>query len=137
MNDRVLIDTSALLALAHPRDQFHSRAVTTARRFLSKSGRWVGTMLVLGELHGHLLHRRGPAQAHDLTDALLDDSAYEWVDTTVDLVRTAVASWIERFRDQAFSLTDAVSFEVMRREGLRAAFAYDDHFRTAGFELLR
>ena len=94
-------------------------------------------MLVLGELHGHLLHRRGPAQAHDLTDALLDDSAYEWVDTTVDLVRTAVASWIERFRDQAFSLTDAVSFEVMRREGLRAAFAYDDHFRTAGFELLR
>lgn len=136
MNDRVLIDTSALLALAHPRDQYHARAVATARRFLSRHGRWVGTTLVLGELHGHLLHRRGPADARDLTMALLDDSAYEWMDTTVDLVRTAVGSWIERYRDQAFSLTDAVSFEIMRRERLQTAFAYDDHFRAAGFDLL-
>jgi predicted nucleic acid-binding protein len=59
------------------------------------------------------------------------------VDATVDLVRDAVGSWIERFRDQAFSLTDAASFELMRREGLRTAFAFDDDFRTAGFELLR
>lgn len=137
MTERVLIDTSALLALAHRRDRYHARAVATARRFLSRNGRWVGTVLVLGELHGHLLHRRGPTQACELTTALLDDPAHEWVDATVDLVQDAVRSWIERYRDQAFSLTDGVSFELMRREGLRTAFAFDDDFRTAGFELLR
>jgi predicted nucleic acid-binding protein len=34
------------------------------------------------------------------------------------------------------SLVDCVSFEIMRREGLRAAFALDDHFAGSGFELV-
>ena len=29
----------------------------------------------------------------------------------------------------------AQEFELMRREGLRAAFSFDVHFRIAGFEL--
>jgi predicted nucleic acid-binding protein len=31
---------------------------------------------------------------------------------------------------------DAVSFEVMRRRRIEAAFAFDRHFETAGFRLL-
>jgi hypothetical protein len=34
------------------------------------------------------------------------------------------------------SLADAVSFEVMSRDGLEQAFAFDRRFRTAGFEML-
>lgn len=55
----------------------------------------------------------------------------------VSLVRAALSGWLERFADQRFSLTDAVSFEVMRRQRLTAAFAFDADFRTAGFEPLR
>jgi len=36
----------------------------------------------------------------------------------------------------AISFADAVSFEVMRRERLTHAFAFDKHFVTAGFKLL-
>ena len=46
------------------------------------------------------------------------------------------AGSLERFRDQRFSLADAVSFEVMSRDGLEQAFAFDRRFRTAGFEML-
>ncbi len=53
-----------------------------------------------------------------------------------ELLHEAVAHWLERYADQRFSLTDAVSFEVMRRERLKTAFAYDRDFETAGFELL-
>jgi len=134
---RALVDTSALLALASRRDQYHARAVGIARRHVGAGGRFVGTSLVLGELHGHLLYRRGPAEARDVVSALLDDSAYEWVDVPVALVRDAVSAWLERFRDQRFSMTDAVSFEVMRRERLRTAFAFDEDFETAGYSLLR
>jgi predicted nucleic acid-binding protein len=133
---RVVVDTSALLALANPRDQYHTRAVATARRFLGAGGRLVGTPLVLAELHTHLLHGRGAGPARTVLAALLGDLAYQWIDVTAALVRDATARWLERYGDQRFSLTDAVSFEVMRRERISAAFAYDRDFETAGFELL-
>lgn len=135
--DRALVDTSALLALASARDQYHARAVAVARRFLAGGGRWVGTTIVLAELHGHLLHRRGPPLARTVIAQLLDDPAYMWLEVSADLVRDALAGWLERYQDQRFSLADAVSFEVMRREKLRVAFAFDHDFETAGFALLR
>src|SRR5438445_676830 len=74
--------------------------------------------------------------ARTVVSALLDDPVYQWRDVPVALVRAAIAGWLERFRDQHFSLTDAVSFELMRQERLGAAFAFDTDFVTAGFELL-
>ena len=52
------------------------------------------------------------------------------------LEREAVTRWLDRFSDQAFSLIDAVSFEVMQRTRVTRAFAFDRHFEIAGFELL-
>ena len=137
MSDRTLVDTGALLAVANPRDQYHERAVALGRRFLAQGGRWVGTTLVLAELHGHLLQRRDAETARSHLGRLLDDPAYEWVDATAELVREAKVRWLDRFRDQTFTLTDAVSFEVMRRLRLSTAYAFDRHFEIAGFELLR
>jgi predicted nucleic acid-binding protein len=134
---RALADTSALLAVASRDDQYHVRATEVGRHHLRAGGRLVSTTLVLSELHARLLYRRGPAEARRIVGILLDDPVYEWLEASAELVRAAVSAWLERFADQHFSLTDAVSFEVMRREKLRTAFAFDDHFLTAGFEVLR
>ena len=131
-----LVDTSALVALAAPRDQSHAAAVAIARGFLERGGRFVGTTLVLGEFHVLVLQRQGSETARTALTRLLDDVAYQWVGVPPDLVRDAMSAWLHRFRDQRFSLTDAVSFEVMRREKIDSAFAFDRHFVTAGFELL-
>ena len=132
----MLIDTSALLALANRRDQYHERAVRSAVKIVESGERLVGTTLVLAELHAHLLYRADPMRARAVVGGLMDDPLYEWLDVTVELVRSATGAWLERFRDQRFSLTDAVSFEVMRRRRIAVAFAYDRHFETAGFRLL-
>lgn len=100
------------------------------------SGRFVGTTLVLGEFHGLALQRQGPDTARAALARLLVDPLYEWIDVPLDLVRNAAEAWLERFADQRFSLTDAVSFEVMRCEKIEVAFAFDRDFVTAGFELL-
>lgn len=134
---RALVDTSALLALIRSTDQHHAGAVAITRRFLSSGGRYVGTTLVLGELHRQVLYGRGPADARAAVANLLDDPAHEWLDATVALVRDALHNWLDRFRDQRFSLVDAVSFEVMSREKITHAFAFDRHFEVAGFKLLR
>lgn len=125
------------MAVVHPRDQHHAEAVAIGRHFLSQQGRWIGTTLVLAELHAHLLRARGPGMARKHVKELLEDPSYEWKDAPAHLVHDAIEAWVERFSDQQFSLTDAVSFEVMRREKIEAAFAFDRHFVTAGFELLR
>lgn len=133
---RAAVDTGALLALASSRDQYHDRAVDIEDRFRRAGGRWVGTVLVLAELHGHLLHRVDPVTARRVIHALQSDRAFEWHDVTVDLVARALDGWIGRFADQRFSLTDAVTFELMRREKLPRAFAFDADFVTAGFRLM-
>jgi hypothetical protein len=62
--------------------------------------------------------------------------SYEGEERMPDLTPDAVLGWLNRFPDQRFSLSEAVSFEVMRRERLTSAFACDRHFEVAGFELL-
>jgi len=134
---RALIDTSALLALARARDQYHARAIQIAEKQLAAGGRYLGTTMILGELHAHLLHLRGPADARDKVARLLADPIHDWMPVDAGLLADAMTHWLEKFGDQAFSLVDAVSFEVMKREKVGRAFAFDRHFEVAGFELLR
>ena len=137
MTPSALVDTSAFLALANPRDQHHDQAVRAAKRFSDEGGRFVSTVLVLGEFYSHMLYLAGPAHARRVVGDLLDDPIYSWADVGVDLLTASMSAWLERFTNQRFSLIDAVSFEVMRREGVRTAFAFDRHFRIAAFELLQ
>lgn len=134
---RVALDTGALLALASPRDQYHEQALKTESQVRSAGGRWVSHALVLAEFHGHLLRRTEPVRARIVIAALLQDPLIEWHDATVDLVNESIERWITRFADQRFSLTDAVTFEIMRREKILLAFAYDFDFVVAGYKLLK
>lgn len=134
---RALVDTGALLALSHARDQHHARAVEIAAHHRAVGGTFVGTTLILSEFHSHLLYLRGAVVARAALARLLDDPMHEWLDVGVALVEEARSRWLMGFEDQDFSLVDAVSFEVMRRSTLTAAFAFDHHFEVAGFELLR
>lgn len=134
---RVLVDSGALLGLHYTRDQYHVRAAATAQSYEASGGRYLGTTLVLGEFHSRFLYLRGTGAATRALTLLLGDEAYEWIPVSAELARDATTSWLTRFADQAFSLTDAVSFEVMRREKITHAFAFDRHFQVAGFELLR
>ena len=42
---------------------------------------------------------------------------------------------IARYEDKTRSYTDATSFAVMERLGLKVAFAFDPHLRQHGFQV--
>jgi len=133
---RAWIDTGALVALASPRDQYHARALAVVRSRHAPGHEWVSSVLVLGEFHRLVLHRAGPAPARAAVGRLLSDPATRWLEVGPAEVSGAASAWLERFPDQDYSLTDAVSFELMRREGIVEAFGFDRHYVTAGFRLI-
>jgi len=54
-------------------------------------------------------------------------------DTTLEFKAEKI---LEKYQDQDFSYTDAVSFALMRELKIGKAFAFDRHFVTAGFVII-
>jgi predicted nucleic acid-binding protein len=134
---RVFLDTSGWFAALFPREAGHKEALTAYQRAADDTPGFLTTTLVLGEMHALMLRARGPRDAGRFADAVLASRSIAVVSPGVELIAAALDRWIHGFRDQEFSLCDAVSFEVMRRERSVDALARDRHFKVAGFNLLR
>ena len=94
------------------------------------------TNLVLAESHS-IIARRAGREAGLAFLAVLDAWRHQrliWVDE--DLTREAIGRWLLPYADKSLSLTDAVSFEVMRRERIRDVFAFDEDFERVGYRML-
>ena len=126
----MLADTGALLALTLRRDQHHARAAAFARQH--PEARFVLTDLVLTETVTLLRARAGAQFAARAGRSLLAGRRYEVLFVDPPLVSSGLAR-LEQFADTTLSLTDCVSFEVMDRLGLTAAFAFDRDFRDCGY----
>jgi predicted nucleic acid-binding protein len=55
------------------------------------------------------------------------------VHSTAEVEAKAIRAWLERYCDQDFSFTDAVSFAVMTERRIDEALTLDHHFEVAGF----
>ena len=58
------------------------------------------------------------------------------ISSSPDYQESAITDWLDKFDDQDFSFTDAVSFAVMSDRGIREALAIDHHFTVAGFTVV-
>lgn len=85
---------------------------------------------------GDLLCARG---LHDLAvrigEDLLNSPTIRLVHVDEQLFLEAWDYFVQH-HDQAYSLTDCVSFILMTRLGLRSALTFDHHFTQAGFDRL-
>ena len=127
----VFADTFYWIALLNPNDYFHQAAIHTR-----VSGRIVTSLAVqlevLDAFSAPLKLRplavrfwQGTTHNPDVTVVLLDD----------ELLEQAMALFGAR-SDKAWSITDCISFEIMRRRGISTALSGDHHFQQAGFEAL-
>ena len=132
----LFVDTSGWFAALSPKEAKHKQARAAYVNQLETGQTIVTTNLVVAEMHILLGRFRGSAEALRFLDSLYQDPTHTIVFVDRDLERAAIDRWLRRFADQRVSLTDAVSFEVMREHGLRSALALDEHFRMAGYELV-
>jgi len=128
---RVIVDTSAVFALIDRSDRNHSAARRTLHALKKRRVEPLLTNFVVAESHALLLARTDAATARRwLVGNIWPIARVERDDESraVDI--------IARYTDKAFTYTDATSFAVMERLGLKSAFAFDPHFRQYGFQVL-
>lgn len=125
----VLVDSGAVLALLNRNDRWHSQAVAVLQELTAEKAILVMTNFLVAETHALVLARLGR------------DLAREWLLTfDWNVLRVSpederhARSIIENYRDKDFSFTDATSFALMQRYGIKVAFTFDRHFRQFGFQ---
>jgi predicted nucleic acid-binding protein len=128
---RVLVDTSAVYALLDRDDACHTAAKDSIESLKRTRSEPLLTNFLVAECHALCLARLGAGVARKW---LLSNA---WAVERVTPDDEAVArEIIRKYTDKTFSYTDATSFAVMERLGLRTAFAFDPHFRQYGFQVL-
>jgi uncharacterized protein len=128
---QILVDTSAVFALLDRSDANHAAARSSLAGLQKRRAEPFLTNLIVAESHALLLARLGGAIAR--TWLLGNTWPIERV-TGEDEERARAI--IARYVDKTYSYTDATSFAVMERRGLKVAFAFDPHFRQHGFQLV-
>lgn len=128
MAARIFVDTSGLLALLDEDDRFHRDAADTFRA-IGPAAELLTHNYVHVEALDLVRRRLGHAAAGRLVSELLPRLATIWVDEALHAAALAALT----AGGGSISLVDRVSFEVMRREGIDQAFAFDDDFEAQGF----
>lgn len=129
------LDTSGWIAALSPKEAHHKPALATYRRWIDAGARLLTTNLVVAEMQILISRFRGPAEGVRFLDSLYQDPTHTVLFVDRDLERAAIDRWMRRFQDQRISLTDALSFEVMREHDVRQALALDAHFALAGYDM--
>jgi hypothetical protein len=125
-------DTSYFLALLVPQDVNHEAACRGAAA--SRTPMVTAEYIVL-EVGNFLSPRSTRALFESFLRALTADSRITIVPASSEPMRRGTELYIAR-RDKSWSLTDCISFEVMRQHGITDALTADHHFEQAGFTIL-
>ena len=130
---RVYVDTSAFYSALVSGDEDHARSRGTLEILREQDARLVASSHVILETVT-LLHRRWGAEAvvdwERRVEPLVE---IVWIDAETH--RRGMSALLAS-TERRISLTDWCSFEIIRRERIDRAFAFDRHFHGRGFEVI-
>ncbi|MBT9171795.1 MAG: 23S rRNA-specific endonuclease VapC20 [Syntrophomonadaceae bacterium] len=129
---RIFVDTSAWVAVANRRDQHHVTAANFYKEIFKEFDELLTTNLVVSETYILLRLDCGLDVALSWWERIASSLKVKIIYADPDLTEEAI-SILRRYDDQHFSLTDAVSFALMKKTKITDAFAFDVHFAIAGF----
>ncbi|HEX8197604.1 MAG TPA: PIN domain-containing protein [Pyrinomonadaceae bacterium] len=126
-------DTSYLLALELGDDQNHHSALTHWTELLKTTFAVVTTSYVFDETITYLNSRNHHEKAVEVGENLLLSPSVELVHVDENLF---FEGWtmFQKYADKKYSLTDCISFVVMKQRELDTALTFDKHFVQAGFK---
>jgi predicted nucleic acid-binding protein len=128
----VFADAAYFIALLNPADNFHARALELARR---PPGPLVTTYWILAEVGDAFSQPGHRAKFARLLELLASTPDIEVVPPSIEQFRAGAALHGSR-PDKRWSLTDCVTFSIMKDRSLVDALTTDSHFEQVGFRVL-
>jgi uncharacterized protein len=128
----VFADTFYFFALLSDKDEAHAEAVEWSKAY---HGRLVTTEWVLIELADGLASSQQRHLFPQIRRDLLTNPRYQVISLDFQLYEQGLLLYEAR-PDKEWSLTDCISFVVMKRDGITDALTGDNHFEQAGFVAL-
>jgi predicted nucleic acid-binding protein len=126
---KVLLDTSAFIALAFPEDSHHAEALEKQDRIRrEKIPIWTSNA-VLYECFTWLAIKAGPRAASGFGKKVLEQSPELQIVYLARDDETAALKVLEKYPEIALSFVDAANIHLLRSRQLDALFAFDGHFR--------
>jgi predicted nucleic acid-binding protein len=129
---RVFADTFYFLALLNPRDPAHEDALVF---YGDTSLHFTTTEWVLTEVGDATAIPDARPGFRKLIELLENDNHVKIIQASHELFHRGLSLYFQR-PDKEWTLTDCISFTVMREEGLADALTGDHHFEQAGFSVL-
>jgi predicted nucleic acid-binding protein len=132
---RIFADAVYWIAIANRKDQWHAKVVSAAR--------WLGgatlvtTEEVLSEFLAHY-SGHGPVMRGVAAQTVEKALANPLVVVRQQSHQTFLdgLALYKRRLDKGYSLTDCISMEAMREEGITEILTHDNHFTQEGFTIL-
>jgi len=126
----IFVDTSGLYAVFDRDDANHSKARVAWEEWLRQDEPLITNNYVILETLALLQRRIGVAAVRMFQEDVAPLLRVDWVSEGQH--SAAVEAMLAAAR-RKLSVVDCVSFQTMRRHGLRTAFCFDPHFREQGF----
>ena len=130
----ILIDTGAFIARYLRRDQHHTDAVKHWESLASDTRRCYTTNFIIDETLTFLARKSTYEFAAARADTIYNSK--ELIILRPDHGdELSALELFGKYADQSVSFTDCVSFALMDKHEINAAFTFDNHFRLAGFQV--
>ena len=127
-------DAGYWIGIRNRDDVHHEDALGIARRIVREKIRLVVTPFIFAEVYA-ILSRNEIVRELFIRD-VWENSTVLIEQTVLEDQRDAI-SLLKQWRDKTFSFTDALSFVVMNRLGIKRAISFDKHFQDYGqFEII-
>jgi len=130
----VFMDTSAIFAVMDGDDANHSKAKKIWQTVVTERIPIIVSNYILVESLALIQNRLGIKAVFAFQEDIFPLLLIEWVDKTDHL--SGVAALLAASK-RKLSLVDCVSFNLMRKLGIKEAFAFDQHFQKEGFRCLQ
>jgi predicted nucleic acid-binding protein len=131
----VFLDTNYIIALENIAEQNHHRAVEHWLQFDKRYTMLVTTSFVFDEVVTFLNSRNQHNTAVRIGNTLLNSNSILFIHINEELFRKGW-QYFQKHTDKTYSLTDCISFLVMKQREILSALTFDKHFQQAGFEIL-